>query len=336
MRFMMTSLVRSAVALGLAGMVGAASAATTLKIASEENFGTPPRVAAQFGLERLRDLLPQATGKAFDVKLYPNATLGSEKALIKSVADGTIDATVMSPGNLAGMVPEVQLFSASYLFTGYEHAKKVLASKEFLDRMKQIVRDRKLGFQLAAVSLTGTRNLYNRVKPVNSVDGLSGMKMRVMNSPTEFKVWSTLGMLPSTIPGPEIYSSLQSGVVDAAESSLPAIVGGKYYEVAPHVTLTHHQYNLHLYVIGDKTLAKIPAAQQPAVFKVFEDAASHQVDAAVKLSGEKLEFLRSQAKVTVSEVDPRPYATKLMPIQDQVAKELKMEDVLKLIRAAGK
>lgn len=334
MKFL-TSITHTAVALGLAGIVGAASAATTLKIASEENFGTPPRVAAQYGLERLGELIPQVTGKAFDVKLYPNATLGSEKALIKSVADGTIDATVMSPGNLAGMVPEVQLFSASYLFTSYEHAQKVLASKEFLDRMKQIIRDRKLGFQLAAISLTGTRNLYNRVKPVSTVEGLAGMKMRVMNSPTEFKVWSTLGMLPSTIPGPEIYSSLQSGVVDAAESSLPAIVGGKYYEVAPHVTLTHHQYNLHLYVIGDKTLAKIPAAQQPAVFKAFEDAAKFQLEAAIKLSGEKLAFLRSQSKVTVSEVDAKAFAKKLMPIQDEVAKQLKMEDVLKLIQAAA-
>lgn len=334
MKFL-TSITRTAVALGLAGLVGAASAATTLKIASEENFGTPPRVAAQYGLERLSELIPQATNKAFDVKLYPNATLGSEKALIKSVADGTIDATVMSPGNLAGMVPEVQLFSASYLFTSYDHAQKVLASKEFLDRMKQVIRDRKLGFQLAAISLTGTRNLYNRVKPVSTVEGLAGMKMRVMNSPTEFKVWSTLGMLPSTIPGPEIYSSLQAGVVDAAESSLPAIVGGKYYEVAPHVTLTHHQYNLHLYVIGDRTLAKIPAAQQPAVFKAFEDAAKFQLESAIKLSGEKLAFLKSQSKVTVSEVDARPFAKKLMPIQDEVAKQLKMEDVLKLIRTAA-
>lgn len=327
------SIVHSAAALSLAALAGAASASTTLKIASEENFGTPPRVAAQYGLERLSELIPQATGKAFDVKLYPNATLGSEKALIKSVANGIIDATVMSPGNLAGIVPEVQLFSASYLFNSYEHAQKVLANKEFLARMKQIVRDRQLGFQLAAVSLTGTRNLYNRVKPVSNVEGLAGMKMRVMNSPTEFKVWSTLGMLPSTIPGPEIYSSLQSGVVDAAESSLPAIVGGKYYEVAPHVTLTHHQYNLHLYVIGDKTLAKIPGAQHAAVFKAFEDAAKHQVDAAVRLGGEKLTFLRNQPKVTVSEVDTRAFAKKLAPIQDEVAEALKMQDVLKLIRS---
>jgi TRAP-type C4-dicarboxylate transport system substrate-binding protein len=160
--------------------------------------------------------------------------------------------------------------------------------------------------------------------------------MRVMNSPTEFKVWSTLGMLPSTIPGPEIYSSLQSGVVDAADDGGQAALGGKYYEVAPHVTLTHHQYNLHLYVIGDKALAKIPAAQQPAVFKAFEDAAKFQLESAIKLSSEKLAFLKSQPKVTVSEVDARPFAQKLMPIQDEVAKQLKMEDVLRLIRSEAK
>jgi tripartite ATP-independent transporter DctP family solute receptor len=322
-----------ALALTLAGAASTTFAATTLKFASEENFGTPPRVAAQYGLEHLRDSIGKATNNAFDIKIYPNATLGSEKELIKSVANGTVDATVMSPGNIAGLLPEAQLFSTSYLFTSYDHAKKVLSNEQFLSRMKQIVRDRKMGFQLAAISLTGTRNLYNRVKPVNTVEGIAGMKMRVMNSPTEFKIWSTLGMLPSTIPGPEIYSSLQSGVVDAAESSLPAIVGGKYYEVAPHITLTHHQYNLHFYMVGDKAIAKIPAAVQGAVFKAFEDAAKVQLDAAVRLADEKLQFLRSSPKVTVSEVDARAFARKLIPIQDEVAATLKMQDVLKLIRS---
>jgi tripartite ATP-independent transporter DctP family solute receptor len=329
------SFTRASMALALASTVGVASAATTLKVASEENFGNPPRVAAQYGLEHLKDGIAKATNNDFNVRIYPNGTLGSEKELIKSVGNGTIDATVMSPGNMAALLPEVQLFSSSYLFSSYDHAKKVLSNEQFMERMKKIVSDRKLGFQLAGISLTGTRNLYNRVKPVDSIDDLAGMKMRVMNSPTEFKVWSTLGMLPSTIPGPEIYSSLQSGVVDAAESSLPAIVGGKYYEVASNVTLTHHQYNLHLYVIGDKALAKIPAAQRPAVMKAFEDAAKFQVDAAVKLADEKLQFLRAQPKVTVSEVDPRPFAKKLVPIQDEVAKSLKMEDVLALIRSLG-
>jgi TRAP-type transport system periplasmic protein len=319
--------------LALAGTVSTSFAATTLKVATSEFFHTPPTLATQYGIEYLRDAMGKATNNAFDIRIYPNGVLGSETELIKSVANGTIDAAVISPGNMAGLLPEAQLFSSSYLFTSYDHAKKVLSNEQFLRRMKQIVRDRKLGFQLASIALTGTRNLYNRVKPVGTIDGLKGMKMRVMSSPTEFKIWSTLGMLPSTIPAPEIYSALQSGVVDAAESSLPSIVGAKYYEVAPHITLTHHQYNLHLYMIGDKALAKVPATQQDAVLTVFEDAAKVQIDAAIRLADESLKFLRSQPKVTVSEVDTRVFAKKLFPIQDEVAANLKMQDVLKLIRS---
>jgi TRAP-type C4-dicarboxylate transport system substrate-binding protein len=286
-------------------------------------------------MEWLEKNMPKATGDAVQVKVYANAALGSEKELLKSVASGVIDASIASPGNAAGLIPELQLFSASYLFTSFEHAKRVIADDRFFNRLAQIVRDRKLGFQLAGISLTGTRNLYNRVKVVNSLESLSGMKMRVMNSPTEFKVWSTLGTLPSNIPGPEIYSALQSGVVDAAESSIPAIVGSKYYEVAPHITLTNHQFNLHIYLIGDRALAKIPEAQRPAVLKAFREAGLVQIDAAVKLSDEKLAFLKQQPGVTVTAVDTAPFAKRLTKIQDEVAAELKMQDVLQMIRAAA-
>ena len=242
----MTTLTRAG-ALGLAGLLGMASLAQaqSLRIASEEPFADPPLVAAQYALQHIERELPARTGGAVTVQLYPNAQLGSERDLIRSVGTGTIDATVVSPGNAAALVPEVQLFSASYLFTSYEHARRAIEDDAFFSRMQEIVAARETGFQLAGIGLTGTRNLYNRARPVSDEAGISGLKMRVMASPTEFEVWSTLGTLPSNIPAPEIYTALQTGVVDAAESSLPAIVGNKYYEVAPHITLTHHQFNLH-------------------------------------------------------------------------------------------
>jgi TRAP-type C4-dicarboxylate transport system substrate-binding protein len=221
--------------LGVVLGVGAAHAQTKLRIASEEPFGNPPRVSVQYGLEHLRDVAPKRTGNAVAIELYANATLGSEKDLIRSVGTGIVDGAVTSPGNAGALIPEFQLFSASYLFTSYDHVKRVLASDAFVDRLQQIVRDRKLGFQLAGVGLTGTRNLYNRIKPVDTPDSMRGLTIRVMNSPTEAKVWGTLGLLPTNIPAPEIYSALQTGVIDAAESSLPAIMGGKYYEVAPYI-----------------------------------------------------------------------------------------------------
>lgn len=310
-----------------------ASAEINMRVASEEIFADPPKVAAQTALEYVAEKLPEATGGEIEVTLYPNAALGSEKELIQSVATGTVDATILSPGNAAGMVPELQLFSASYLFKDYAHVRAVIQDDAFYEAMQMVVADRKTGFQLAGIGLTGTRNLYNRVKTVAQMEDLSGLKMRVMSSPTEFKVWSELGTLPTNIAAPEIYTSLQTGVVDAAESSLPAIAGNKYYEVAPHITLTHHQFNLHFLLISDVTLGKIPEAQHDTVMQVFREAGLKEVDAAEALSESVLADLRGRPGVTVTEVDTAPFADQLGDIQDEVAADLGMESVLQLIRA---
>ncbi|HEX6979730.1 MAG TPA: TRAP transporter substrate-binding protein [Alphaproteobacteria bacterium] len=323
----------TAVCTVLGAYTATAHAQVSLRVASEEPFSNPPRLAAQFGLEHLRDNVPRLTGNAVSIQLYPGAALGSEKELIRSVGSGIIDATVMSPGNAGSLIPEVQLFSASYLFTNYAHAKRVLTNDAFFNRLHKIIADKKLGFQLAGLSLTGTRNLYSRTRAVDSLESLKGIKMRVMNSPTEYKVWSTLGTLPSAIPGPEIYSALQTGVVDAAESSLPAIASGKYYEVAPNITLTHHQFNLHIYLVGDRALAKVPEAARPGFLKAFREAAEHQLDAAIRLADQTLAHLRQQSNVKVIEIDTKPLAERLRPIQDEVAANLKVTDVLEMIRS---
>jgi tripartite ATP-independent transporter DctP family solute receptor len=332
-------MLRRSLPLLVAGViVGAAQGAlaeTTLRIASEEPFGDPPKVAAQYGLEYLEEHLPEETGGEVTAQLYSGGALGSEKELIKSVGTGTVDATVLSPGNAAGLIPEVQLFSASYLFNSFDHAREVLSSDEFFDRLQEIVREKDLGFQLAGLALSGTRNFYNNVKPVSGIDDLKGMKMRVMSSPTEFEVWSTLGTLPTNIPAPEIYTSIQTGVVDAAESSLPAIVGNKYYEVAPNIALTQHQFNLHLYLISDQALERIPEEHREAVMQAFRQAGLVQIDAAEKLTGQTLAFLREQQGVTVTEVNTQPFAEKLEPIQDKVAEDLGVEDLLQMIREAA-
>lgn len=330
----LTRMVGAAAMAGALAWASAAQAAVTLRMGSEEPFSKPPRVAAQYGLDWLAENAGPRTNGEVKVRVSGNAALGPEKELLKSVSSGVIDACVASPGNAAALVPELQLFSASYLFDDFDHALRVLESDAFFERLQAIVRDRKLGMQLAAVSLTGTRNLYNRVKEVNSLDDLSGMKMRVMNSPTESKVWSALGTLPASIPAPEIYSALQSGVVDAGESSISAIVASKYYEVAPNITLTHHQFNLMFYFIGDRALSKVPEGSQGTLLGAFREAGMVQARAAVDLQEKSLGFLRERPKVTVTELDLAPFQQRLAPMQDELAEQLKVTDLLKVIRDA--
>jgi TRAP-type C4-dicarboxylate transport system substrate-binding protein len=253
---------------------------------------------------------------------------------MKAITIGGVDATVVSVSNAAPLIKEMGFLAAAYLFDSYAHAEKALiGDNRLFERLQQFTKDKKQGFQLVGVALTGTRNLYNRVKAVKGPDDLKGMKMRVMANPIEFKVWSALGTLPTNIPAPEIYTSLQTGVVDAAESSLPAIVTGKYYEVAPHVVLTHHQYNVHTYYLNDKSLAKIPADLRKTVLDTFREAGAVQFRAAVKMADEKLAQLKAQPGVTVTEVDTKAFAAKVKDIQDEVAKSMEVTDLLELIRS---
>jgi tripartite ATP-independent transporter DctP family solute receptor len=300
---------------------------------TNDHFRDPPKVGGQVAFQWLQKTVAERTNGEVEIKIYPGAQLGAEKDTVKLLKSGGIDIQPDISGNQAAFVPEVGLFSASYLFTGFEHFERVITNERFFNRLKQIVQDRKLGYQLAGIGTTGSRNVYNRTLAVSTPTDLKGLKMRVMSSPMEYKVWSKLGMLPSSIVSTEIYSALQSGVVDAAESSIPYIVSNKYYEVAPFVSLTNHQIGLQLYFIGDKALAKVPERHRDAVLKTMYEAGLVHIKATARLSEQELEELRSKRNVKVATVDPAPFIALLRPLQDEVAKELGVEDLLKFIRS---
>jgi tripartite ATP-independent transporter DctP family solute receptor len=319
----------------IAGLLGAApvmAEKVVLRMATNDHFSDPPKIGGQVAFQWLQKTVAERTNGQVEIKIYPGAQLGAEKDTVKMLKSGGIDISPDSPGNHAALVPEAGLFSASYLFTSFEHFERVMADERFFNRLKKVVEDRKLGYQLAGIGATGSRSIYNRTRAVNTPTDLKGLKMRVMASPTEYKVWSTLGMLPSTIASTEIYSALQSGVVDAAESSIPYIVGNKYYEVAPFITLTNHQISGHLYLISDKALARVPEKHRATVLKILRETGREHIRATARLTTQKLEELRSKPTVKVSMVDPAPFIAQLRPIQDEVAKELGVEDLLKIIR----
>jgi len=307
----------------------------TLKWTTNDIFAKPPaepNVGGQEAFSWMAEEIKKRTGGEVQVEIYWGAVLGEETTTLKMVPQGTIHMQPVSGSNLARFAPEFGLFSVGYLFKSYEHFEKVMNDERVFKRLQQVVRDKNVGFQYAGMGITGTRNLYNRKKAVSKLEDLKGMKMRVMASPIEHEVWSTLGMLPANIVSTEIYTSLQSGVVDASESSVSYIIANKYYEVAPNISLTMHQFSTHAYVIGDRTLKLIPAQHVPAVLSVLRETGPRQIRATARLQERDLVKMRALPKVTVTEPDTRPFIEKLRPVQDKVAKQLKMEDVLAVIR----
>lgn len=311
----------------------AASAEVVLKMASNAHQANPPKVGDQVAFEWLQQELEERTDGAVKLEIYWGGSLGAEAQMTQALETGVIDVLPNSGSNIANVISEAGLLSTSYLFRDFDHYKAVVADEEFFGRFQDIVREQDLGYQLVGMGATGSRNLYNRVREVETPEDASGMKMRVMSSPVEFRVWKELGLMPTSIPSTEIYMSLQTGVVDAAESSIPFIVSNKYYEVAPYITLTNHQISTHLYFINDESLQRVPEEHRGTLLELFREAGYRHIDATAKLSEELLDTLRSQPGVTVTDVDSSHFSELLMTLQDDVAKELGVEDLLDVVRA---
>lgn len=311
----------------------AASAETVLRMASNAHRADPPKVGDQVAFDWLKQELAAQTDGEVHLEIYWGGSLGAEAQLHQSLESGAIDVLPNSGSNIAKVVPEIGLLSTSYLFRDFDHYKEVVNDPAFFERLQEIVRNHELGYQLVGMGATGSRNLYNRRQEVAKPEDAAGMKMRVMSSPIEFRVWQTLGLLPTNLPSTEIYMSLQTGVVDAAESSIPFIVSNKYYEVAPYITLTNHQISTHLYFMNDDSIAALPDEHRETVLRLFREAGNKQIDATKRLSKEMLDALRANPNVTVTEVDTKPFAEKLSSLQGEVAEELGVEDLLAVIRS---
>lgn len=333
MKQMLTLALAVGLVLGAAATPALAQAEVVLKMASNAHRADPPKVGDQVAFDWLAEELKKQTDGAVALEVYWGGSLGAEAKLHQSLETGVLDVLPNSGSNIANVVPEIGLLSTSYLFRDFDHYKAVVNDPAFFDRLQEIVRDRDLGYQLVGMGATGSRNLYNRQRAIVTPDDAAGMKMRVMSSPIEFRVWQTLGLLPTNLPSTEIYLSLQTGVVDASESSIPFIVSNKYYEVAPYITLTNHQISTHLYFMNDASIASLPEEHRETVLALFREAGNKQIDATKRLSTEMLDELRGNPNVTVTEVDTRPFAEKLTSLQGEVAEELGVEDLLAAIRA---
>ncbi|ULB09738.1 TRAP transporter substrate-binding protein [Cereibacter azotoformans] len=313
--------------------IGMAQAQVVLKLASNAVRSDPPRVGDQIAFEWLQSELESRTNGEVTLEIYWGGALGAEAQLVQSLETGVIDILPNSGSNAASTLPEAGLFSTSYLFRDFDHYRAVANDPAFFDRLAELQAARNAGYRLVGLGATGSRNLYNRTRPVATPEEAAGLKMRVQSSPIEFRIWQTLGLIPTAIPSTEIYLSLQTGVVDASESSIPFIMSNKYYEVAPYITLTNHQISTHLYFLNDASLQRVPEEHRQVLLGLLRETGNRHIDATADLSETMLEELRAQPGVTVTEADTKAFANRLVELQDEAAAELGVTDLLATIRA---
>jgi len=197
------------------------------------------------------------------VEVYHNTQLGDAVANVQSVRNGTIGFTTVSASNLNQVLPAMDMYSLPFLFKSEAHFWWFLAQPEAAALAKPL---EEKGIKVIGYIDSGSRNFFTQ-KPVRSPDDLKGQKIRVMASPVMVNTMKALGATGVPVAWAELYTALQTGVVDGAENNHPSVVAKKFYEVSKFYTLDEHMRIPDVIAMSMKLWNQLKPDQQQAVLE---------------------------------------------------------------------
>jgi len=230
--------------------------------------------------------------------------LGSEKEVIEQAQIGAVQMTRVSLGIVGPVVPDVNVFNMPFVFRDHDHMRKIIdgeIGQEILDKITNS------DFNLVALAWMdgGSRSIYTK-KPVRSLEDLKGMKIRVQGNPLFIDMMNAMGGNGIAMDTGEIFSALQTGVIDGAENNPPTLLEHNHFQSAKYYTLTGHLILPEPVVMSKTTWNKLSPEQQALVKKVAREAQMEERalwDAKSAASEEKLKA----AGVEFITVDKKPF-----------------------------
>jgi tripartite ATP-independent transporter DctP family solute receptor len=250
----------AAVALAAFGIAQAQT--RTIKFANQNAKGHP----IVSGMERFAELVDKRSGGKLKVQVFPGGALGSDQANVSALQGGTLEMAAMNSGIFANLVKEFAIYDFPFLFGNPREADAVVDGPFGQGLHKKL--DEKGLVGLAYYEL-GFREITNSKRPINKVEDIAGLKLRVIPNPINVDWVRALGANPTPLPFPELYAALEQGAVDGQENPVATIKGAKLFEVQKYMTLTNHQYNPQSVIVSKKFWETL----SPADRKILQDAA---------------------------------------------------------------
>ncbi len=315
MKTMLTALLVIAVA-------GGALAADTLRLAENQPDNNP----VTHGDLYFADLVKEATGGEVTVEVYAGAILGQENETIQQARAGVIDFARVNTVPLAEFAPELGVVTLPYVFASPEHQKKVVEGPIGYELAASL---EKIGLKLISWMHAGSRHFYTSRKPIKSVADVTGMKLRVQPSQISIKMVELMGGSPTPMNYGEVYSGLQTGVIDGAENDYVSYYTSSHYEVAKYITEDGHISPPAVIVMNLNRFNSF----SPEVQKILLDAGRKAMDFEFKgmiAFEDESKDLVVKAGTEVFTVDVSEFQNAVAPIYEEYPQ---YADILKRIQA---
>ena len=251
----------------------AAEQKTILKASDVHPEGYPTVQA----VENMGKKLEAATGGRLSVQMYASMQLGGEKEAIEQAQVGALQLARVSVGALGPVVDDLNVFNLPFLFRDTAHMDKIIDDKiidgaigqELLDKVTESPNTHLVGL---AFMDAGARNLYDTKKPIKDIADVKGLKVRVMGNPMFVDMMNAIGGNGVAMDYDQVFSALQTGVVDGAEKNPPSFYFDNHYQVAKFYTLTEHSIVPEILVFSRPTWDTLSKDDQALIKKLAREA----------------------------------------------------------------
>lgn len=299
-------------ALALAAF-GTASAQTigehTFKLAQQNPKGHP----LVTGAEKFAELVAAKSGGKMKINLFPGGVLGSDAANVSALQGGTIEMVVLNSGILASQVKDFEIYDFPFLFADAKEADAVVDGP-LGQKLHAKLMDK--GIVGLAYWELGFRQLSNSKRPINKVDDIAGLKLRVIPNAINIDWVKALGANPTPLAFPELYAAMEQKAVDGQENPLSVILANKFYEVQKYLTLTNHQYNPQSVIFSKKVWDTLNPAEQKILRDSAIEAGKYERQVTREADASTLEQLKKNG-MQVSTLSPQQVAelrAKMKPV----------------------
>ena len=295
-----------------------------LKLAHGLDPSHPVHQAMVYMAERCKEI----SNGELTIEIYPSGQLGSEQQCVELLQIGSLAITKVSAAVMESFTEDFKVLGLPYIFRSKEHSFKVLDG-EIGDEL--LLSTEPFWIRGLCFFDAGSRSFYTIDTPINHPDDLKGLKIRVMKSITAMEMVKAQGGSPTPISWGELYTALQSGVVDGAENNPPSFYTSHHYEVCKYYCLNEHTMVPDVLIISQKVWVKLSEQEKLWLQQAADESVPVQRKLWAESEKESLEIVK-EAGVTIIYPDKEPFSDKVTELLESYRENEKLYDLISRIR----
>ncbi len=278
-----------------------------------------------------RELAERATDNAVTIRIFPSGTLGQEREVVQQVQEGLVDFMVSGTAIWGSVAPKLQVFDFPFLWRDWDHVHRIVdgpIGRDAADYVERAVRMRPLAWG----DSFGFRQVVTRSRDVSEPGQLAGLKIRTIQSSIYVKAIELMGASPTPMAFGEVYTSLQTGVIDGYEHDASTTVQQRFYEVAHHMARTRHIAGVIGLFGSARSLARLPNDIRRTLEHAAVAASAAQREVGPREDSAATTQLSSLG-MTIRDIDDREFQQRAERLWEAEARSLGVGAWLDAIRA---